>query len=90
MGHLPMYFFEVADHPPAARFLQARGGPGRGSRARDDSGGDKEWALAHKHEGRTELQHKVRFCGGRVAIPMTAPDIRDRLKSVLRREQFPQ
>ena len=57
-----------------------RGGPGRGSRARDDGGCDKQWALAHKHAGRTERQHKVRFCGGRVAIPMTAPDIRDMLK----------
>jgi hypothetical protein len=46
---------------------------------------NKEWALAHKHEGETELQHPVGFRGGRVAIPMTTPDIRVILKSVLRR-----
>jgi hypothetical protein len=37
------------------------------------------------HEGGTELQHPAGFCGGRVAILMTTPDIGVILKSLLRR-----
>jgi hypothetical protein len=39
------------------------------------------------HVTATDVQHPVRFCGGWIAIPMTAPDIRDMFeKSIPRRE----
>jgi hypothetical protein len=61
---------EVSDLPPGAGFLQARPAGRRGN--------DRQWAVAPK--GEPERQHPAGFCGGRVAISMTTPDIRDMLK----------